>query len=76
MKRSLGIFTLLCLLAILLIAGCSSQSPANKVAVSTEPLDSADSLNIQPDPTASLDNQTLSTISDTTAAQDIFEDTV
>ncbi|MBI2546498.1 hypothetical protein HYV81_04930 [Candidatus Woesearchaeota archaeon] len=70
-------FHILLLIAILalVIAGCKADQ--SKVDVSTEPLDAADALDVQPDPAADLGNETLSAAADDTSEQeDIFENPV
>ena len=76
MKKYLGILVLLALLALFLGA-CSKNATTGQVMVQTEPLDSADAIDVQPDPNADLGNESISSTSnDLTSDKPVFEDPV
>ncbi len=71
-KKSILIFVIL--LSVLLVIGCKKAEV--KTAITTEPLDSADSFDIQSDPDADLGNETLSGLIEGTSEEDVFEEII
>ena len=72
--NKIALVIILALISLLLIAGCKKAEV--KTAITTEPLDSSDALDIQPDPSADIGNETVSSLIDETSEEEVFEDTV
>jgi len=74
MSKRFSLIIILALVSLLLIAGCKKEEV--KTAIVTEPLDSSDALDIQPDSSADLGNETVSDLVDETSEEEVFEETV